>query len=60
MQQTREQYSWALWSRGPTQWMIATVPACSPSAVRISPPVGPLAFDSRSNSRPVMMLGDLP
>jgi len=58
----REQYSCALGflSREPTQWMIATRSGFTPSAVRIWPPVGPAALDSRSNSRAVMMLGDLP
>ena len=60
MQHTREQYSWWFSSRLPTQWKIATDLGASPSLQTIWPPVGPEAFDRRSNSRLVITLSSMP
>ena len=60
MQQNREQYGWEFSSRLPTQWMMATRSGFFPSEVTISPAVGPVALERRSNCKPVMMFGERP
>ena len=49
-----------VYGRDEWQTVTATRSGFRPSASRISPAVGPPAFESRSNSIAVMMLGDLP